>query len=459
MTQRREPRARSTRGDRGVRPWDVLARPGFRRLFVADVVSNVGDWVGLLAVMALAARVASRAELGVAAVMSSRMIPGLVLGPLSGVLADRWDRRRIMLGVNGGRALILVPLPFANSLWLLCLAAFFLEALADLWGPARHASIPHLVDRHQLPAANGLSLVAVYGTLPLGSGLFAGLVAVGGHVSVVGVELPRETIAIWFDVLTFALAVLVLRQVRLPGSTRVLAQRASLSETVRELREGVGFVIRHRVVRVIVVCLPLGVGLGSSLVPLAPVLSERVLRVRSAGFGLLIAALGTGAALSIVAATMLGTRLSNRVLFSGALMGSGIAVVAVAAWATLPSALLAIAAVGLGAGLAYSAGFSVVQEVVPDDLRGRVFGVLNQALRLALLGSFTLWPIVAAVLDDFLGGKRIEIGGISHTVDGTRVALWLAGAAIVAVALFAARSVRRANNFADAHHTSPSVKH
>src|SRR2546430_11477321 len=73
--------------------WSVLARPGFRRLFVADLISNVGDWVGLLAVVAVASRVAGCAELGVAAAVSSRIVPGPIQSAAPRLLSDRWDPR------------------------------------------------------------------------------------------------------------------------------------------------------------------------------------------------------------------------------------------------------------------------------------------------------------------------------------------------------------------------------
>ncbi len=202
--------------------------------------------------------------------------------------------------------------------------------------------------------------------------------------------------------------------------------------------------------RAVVLCPPLGLGFGSAVVPLAPVFSRRVLDMGSSGFGLLIASLGVGAGLSAFVASAFGGRRSNPLLFSAALTGCGIGVASVAVLATLPTAVLGMAATGLGAGLMYSTGFSIVQESVPDELRGRAFGVLNQALRLALLGGLTLWPVVSTVLQDELGGRRIAIGDFGHTLDGTRVTLWLAGLGMFLVGLLATRLTRRAASNEDA---------
>ncbi|TMK59289.1 MAG: MFS transporter [Actinobacteria bacterium] len=295
-----------------------------------------------------------------------------------------------------------------------------------------------------------MSLVSIYGMLPVGSAFFAGLVTIGSSFSIFGVELPRETTAYWFDVVTFIVAIVILRKLRLPVRERGPSRGTRMRDTVRELREGIIYVVHHRLVRAVVLCLPLGIGLGSAVVPLAPVLSRRVLDMGSSGFGLLIASLGVGAGLSVFVASAFGGRRSNPLLFSAALTGCGIAVASVAVLATLPTAMVGMAATGLGAGLVYSTGFSIVQESVPDELRGRAFGVLSQALRLALLGGLTLWPVVSTVLQDEVGGRRFAIGDFGHTLDGARVTLWLAGLAIFLVGLLATRLTRRAASDEDA---------
>lgn len=426
----------------------MLANPGFRRLFVADVISNVGDWVGLLTIMVVARRISG--ELGVAAVFAARLVPGLVLGPLSGVLADRWDRLRTMLAVNLGRAAVLVPLPFTNSLAVLCLAAFALEAQADLWNPVRQSSVPHLVKREDLPAANALTLVSVYGTLPVGSAMLAVLAGIAGAAPVLAAGHGREGLALWFDALTFLVSAFLLRRLHLPRREQRETKKATVRQTISELREGIRFVVHHPLVRVVVVCLPLAIGLGSSLVPLSLAFSTRVLGEGTAGFGLLTAALGLGAAATVLVVSAFGSRRPNRVIFAVAMMLAGAAIFVTATFTTLPVAMPGMALAGLGAGLAYSTGIAIVQESTPDALRGRAFGVLNQALRLALLASFTLWPVVSAGLQDLFGGERVAAFGVGVTLVGVRLVFWLSGALVALVGFVAMTLVTRAGAVVEA---------
>src|SRR5436305_12396682 len=138
------------------------------RLWWAQGVSSLGDWIGLVAVLALAARIGrSSPETSVGLVMSARMIPGFFFGSVGGVLVDRWNRKRVMVTCDIGRGIVMASLPFCHSIWQLFLASLALEILSLLWTPAKEASVPNLVPKEQLTTANPLSLVAPSGPFPL----------------------------------------------------------------------------------------------------------------------------------------------------------------------------------------------------------------------------------------------------------------------------------------------------
>src|SRR4051812_48943337 len=147
----------------------VFGSRQFFRLWLGQVVSSLGDWIGLIAITALAARIGgSGAGAAVGLVLSARLIPGFFLAPVVGVLVDRWDRRRVMISCDVGRGVVLIFLPFVRSIAGLFLASLLLELMTLMWSPAKEASVPNIVDRDFLPTANSLSLAAAYGTFPLG---------------------------------------------------------------------------------------------------------------------------------------------------------------------------------------------------------------------------------------------------------------------------------------------------
>src|SRR4051812_35238990 len=147
-------------------------------MWSASLVSSFGDWIGLVAVTALAQRVSKgTGEGAVALVLSARLVPGFFLGPLAGVLLDRFDRRRVMLICDIGRALVFAFLPFVTNIAGLVFASLFLEVLSIGWSSAKEATVPNLVPTSELAGANSASVAAAYGTFPLGSLAFALLAA------------------------------------------------------------------------------------------------------------------------------------------------------------------------------------------------------------------------------------------------------------------------------------------
>src|SRR5438270_3180207 len=218
------------------RRFPIFANRDFIRLWLAQVVSSLGDWIGLVAVIALAARIGrSSPETSVGLVMSARMIPGFFLGSVGGVLVDRWDRKRVMVTCDIGRGVVMASLPFLHSIWQLFLASLLLEVLSLLWTPAKEASVPNLVPHEQLTTANSLSLAAAYGTFPLAGGISALLVQVAewasNHYSGLHfLHLNKESVAIYADVASFLVSAGLISTLTLQRPRREKTERIDLSQ-------------------------------------------------------------------------------------------------------------------------------------------------------------------------------------------------------------------------------------
>ena len=100
-------------------PWRVFGTRSYFRLWVAQVISSTGDWIGLVAILAIAARLSHNSGAAVSLVMFARVVPGFFLATLGGVIIDRLDRRRVMVWCDVGRFTLLALLPLVDSLaWL-----------------------------------------------------------------------------------------------------------------------------------------------------------------------------------------------------------------------------------------------------------------------------------------------------------------------------------------------------
>src|SRR5438552_8167378 len=159
----------------------ALRQRGFRRLFVGQAVSSLGDWVATLAFIAAAFSLTHGNQTAVAVVLVLRLVPPIFAAPVGGVVADRLYRRTIMVTCDLSRAALIAVVPFVG-IGLLYVLAFAHESISLFFLPARDASVPHLVPEGSLAEANGLILASSYGSIPIAAAAFSGLRAVASHI-------------------------------------------------------------------------------------------------------------------------------------------------------------------------------------------------------------------------------------------------------------------------------------
>jgi dTMP kinase len=431
-------------------PWRVFRVPGFLPLFGAQFVSSLGDWTGLFAIIAIAGRVSNSAT-AVGFVMVARMLPGFLFAPVGGALIDRWNRKAVMVTCDIGRAGLLAVLPFWENIWGLVILSFAIEMLTLLWGPAKDASVPNIVkEPEHLASANSLGLVAAFGTFPLGAVTFTALAAIahwlGGFSALAGLGGNRESLAIWVDGGSFLLSAFLISRLRLPETERSTRPHVPPAQTWRDIKAGLGFIRSNPLVRGVMIGLAGGLIGGGAIVPLGPTVAIEVLHGGPASFGLLMTALGVGAALGVVTLLWLQRRLPRQAVFTTAVVATGSSIIAVASMSSLGPAFFLVALLGAGAGCAYVTGFTMLQESVSDDMRGRTFSTLYTIVRVCLLLSLTIAPFVAGALNAIsqhaLDG-RARIGSFHISLPGVRLALWLGGGVTVFSGLAARRRMRR----------------
>ena len=154
----------------------VLAIRPFRKLWNSMLYSSLGDWLGLLATTAMAQQLSggdyATANFAIAGVFIARLLPAAFLGPIAGVIADKLDRRKLMVNCDILRGALYVSIPIFNNYFWLYTAMILVECLTLFWSPAKEASVPNLVPREKLESANQVSLLAAYGTAPIAAILF-----------------------------------------------------------------------------------------------------------------------------------------------------------------------------------------------------------------------------------------------------------------------------------------------
>ena len=372
-------------------PWRVFRVPGFLPLFGAQFASSLGDWTGLIAILAIASRVSNSAT-AVGFVMVARMLPGFLFAPLGGALIDRWNRKVVMVTCDIGRAGLLAVLPFWENIWGLVILSFVIEMLTLLWGPAKDASVPNIVtDPEQLASANSLGLVAAFGTFPLGAVMFAALavdraLARGFRSAQLVRASGRSRSRSGSTAARSCCRRCLISRLRLPETERGTRRNVPAAQTWRDIKDGLGFIRANPLVRGVMIGLAGGLIGGGAIVPLGATVAQEVLR---RGCGRVRVAddrprrrrrdRRRHAAVAATAAAAPG-RVHDRDRRDRWLDHR------VASMSSLrPGVRLVVALRARAPGCAYVTGFTMLQESVSDDMRGRTFATLYTIVRVCLL--------------------------------------------------------------------------
>jgi dTMP kinase len=429
--------------------------PSFFKLWIAQVVSATGDWLGLLAISILAIRVGSGNEgAALSLVLGARIAPGFFFGPLAGVFVDRWDRKRVMVFCDIGRAIVMIVLPFINNLIGLFIASLILEALTMLWSPAKEASVPNLVSEKFLTSANSLSLVAAYGTFPLG----AGLMALFGRLSTAlfdsswadNIRLDDMGLAFYANAVSFLVTALLISSIELPQkqSAEKLENQGvkkQLLSPIREIKEGWQFAFINPVVRTVNAGLATAMLGAGMVIPLGVIYTDELLGAGKSGFGVLLTALGFGVGAGVLLVFFFRNSIDKAKTFTRVLFGAGISLFATVSTGQIHFAMVMLFIGGICLGVVYVVGFTLLHENVEDHMRGRIFATFYLLVRACVLLALVIGPLVEDGLDRLSGllwDRNIEIAGIEIAVPGVRISLWLAALIVFSAGVLSKVSLR-----------------
>jgi MFS family permease len=431
----------------------LFGSKAYFRLWLAQVSSSIGDWLGFFAIAAIAARIGGgSAGTSVGLVMIARILPGFFFASLAGVIVDRLDRRKVMVICDLVRAVALCFLPFMTHVWELIVLSLVLEAATLLWSPAKEASVPNLVPAEHLTTVNSLSLAAAYGTFPIAALLFAALAKLADRLSHFSafdyLQLRQSSIAIYIDVLSFLICAAVVFSLPIPhrrrGDRGRSTARFKAGQVFIELKQGWHFIFLSPTIRAVMLGLATGLFGGGMLVPLGPVFSKEVLHGGDSAFGLLLTALGFGVAAGVLLLSVLQRRLPKARAFTFSVFVAGFALLMAASMSKLAPAMVFVFIIGVCAGAVYVVGFTILHESVEDDLRGRIFASLNTLVRFFLLLAFALGPFLSELFGNLANrwfDGKVHIG-TDIGLPGARLALWFAGLVILGAGLMAMASLR-----------------
>jgi dTMP kinase len=380
----------------------LLANREFRLWFTSSLGSSIGDWVGLFALQVLVISLAEPGDpvalFGLGGIMVARVLPSVLFGPFAGVLADRLDRKRLMVAADVARAGLFVVVAFTRDLWLLLALVFVVECFSLLYIGAKNALLPTLVEDDELAEANQLTLLITYGPLPFGAAVAVLLGWLGTALDAVGLPRVEPTVAaLLLNAATFALAGAIIAFLRPPADAR-REEPEGRDSPLAELRDGVAFIWEQRTMRSLMVGV-FGVFFGTgALVALGPEFVRSVLERPEADWYGLMTTVGFGLLAGMLVAPTASAHLGIERMFPVTMVAAAVLAMVIA---VLPVFwVIQASGFGLGAfaGAGLVLGYTLLHERTTDAVRGRVFTVLYTGTRITMFAALAIGPFAAVAV-------------------------------------------------------------
>jgi MFS family permease len=400
----------------------LLALRDFRLIWFAQVAAQLADKFLMFSLIILAYRL-SGGSTEVAITLLAYTLPAVAIAPLAGVLADRWDRKLIMVVTNLARAGLIALIPLSSLVpalghdyvHLLALT-FAFAAVGQLFSPAEAASIPSVVPREGLITANSMVLATMVITLVVGAPL-------APIVSRFDIYSPY-----WIAVALFGGAGMLILFARIPAVVREpsFTHRHPFKQLFLELKEGMDTLRRSPVLLLTFYQLSLAVLVMFVMLTLAPAYVTQVIGIGELDTYVILAPATVGALASAAILGQLGRHLSRPRLLVMALLGTGLTLLVLAAVPSLLGHFDELhqwmrwfgAAFSLLLGLEFGAmmipALSYLMEHTSDSVRGRVFSMFFMVVN----GATALPVLLTAALSDVIGTNRV-IGGLGVVLAAT----------------------------------------
>ncbi len=375
----------------------VIGSRAYFPLWLGQLASNFGDTLHYIALVVLVFQLTGRG-LAVAGLVAAEVVPVLILGPIAGVIIDRFSRKSVLIGADLFRAVLALSLLWPQGAWHAYLVAAGMAAGNTFFNPTVQAVIPELTSEEQRLAANSVGWSTGRLVQILASAVVGGLIALVGTGP-----------AFALNAATFVFSAAMIASLRIPahaGQVGAAAKRGLMSYFA-DARAGLAYALRDRFVSRLLLVQGLASLATGATGAMLVVLAERHLGLPPAGFALLITAIGFGALLGPLIPNALASDYRDaRWLFVPYVI-RGIGDVLLAVFTPLPIALALLFIYGLNTSTGMVVFNSTVQGAVPDTVRGRVFTLLDVTWNAMRLVSLTLGGVVV----DTVGIQPLFWGG------------------------------------------------
>jgi MFS family permease len=409
---------------------NVFRNRGFVLLWTAQTLSQLASNMVLAALMATVFQ-ATQSNTANAVLILSFLVPAVVFSAMAGVLVERNDARLIMLATNVLRAVGVIGFIFVGTnVPLILLINLFVATMTAVFAPAELTSIPRIVERRHLMAANSVFVLTINATFAIGFGFLGPLLLVTAGANTVYV-----VVAVMFGLAAAAIVPLpaVLPAAKQDFGTQQAGQ--ALRAVFDQVREGIVFVQQNKRIAWSLAYLGIAASLIGVMGAIGPGFATDILRLSEEDFFFVMGPAGLGAVMGILFLNAYGKGIPRRLTIDIGLVAMGVTLIALAVVKpvvgilspamhpieeTLPDALSPIVSliavvvvIAVTAGVEYSfvaiPSQTALQEELPVGVRGRIFGILNSLLSVASFLPVIAAPAIADVLNLLFPGAGIPV--------------------------------------------------
>jgi dTMP kinase len=419
-----------------------MAIPAFRKLWNSMAFSSLGDWLGLLATTALAQQLSagnySKANFAIAGVFIARLLPSVFLGPLAGVIADRFDRRNLMVVCDVLRCALYISIPIVRNYFWLYTATILVECVTLFWSPAKEASVPNLVPKEKLEGANQVSLLAAYGTAPIAAAIFSFLALISGAIASTFPFLHDNStdLALYINAASFAFGAWTVWGLHeIPkGAAAGVDGAASVAKS---LLEGWRFVRSSKIISGLIVGMVGAFIAAGAVIGLARTFVGD-LGGGDAAYGVLFGAVFSGLAGGIAFGPKVFEQFSRRRLFGASLTIAGAFLVLLALIPNLVLAVFIVILLGAFSGICWVTGFTMLGLEVQNEVRGRTFAFMQSLIRVTLVAVLAASPLIAAAV----GQHNFKFRNVQISYNGAAITILIAGFVAVLIGVVSYRQMK-----------------
>jgi len=376
----------------------VLKNTNFLALWIGQIISQFGDRLAQMALVGLFLKQTAGISLSHSVPIMRNLfffstLPIVLFSPLAGVYIDRWSRKATLVVADFLRAGLILLIPFLavyfKGMAYIYVTIFLVFTVTCFFTPAKSAIIPNLVKKGNLVAANSLSnitrMIAMIGGISAGGVIVAWL---------------EMRMSFYLDSLTFLLSGLAILAIRikenLPADPPLEKAGVGLKKVMRELIEGLKFIKREQ--RVSFVTLSLFVLMAASGIGylLITVFITKALGLGTVGLSVFALFLGVGMAVGALLYGQFGERIGREIVILGGSFIAGGCALLLGGGKSFLILSLAIGIIGFVASPIVAAAYTLIQEMTPDRIRGRVFSALEVVINASFLLFIYLGGILAA---------------------------------------------------------------